>query len=394
MNTTTTMPQTQRVKAQQQLKELTESEHFHPLEAISFFRRWPRSFVRNLVYTLIFNMMFAVAFTMLAYVFNRRIGLAQLPELFSENTMISNVIGFSFWIVFATLGPLMRFINGRSFFVVALFYATLGSIIVTLSMWGFAFVTGRSGMLNWIGTREQFFTSFVISIVISLVLTTVWKRRADELHALIALAEERERTESAERTAAEANLRALQAQIEPHFLFNTLANVTSLIHAKPDDAKRMLEDFIAYLRATLAATREERTTLSHEFEMMKNFLSILQIRMGDRLRVCIDLPSELHGATIPPMLLQPLIENAIKHGLEPKVEGGRVNLIAERAGEQLRISVIDTGLGFGNKPSNGIGLKNVRERVGKLYGNAGNVSIEENQPSGTRVVLSIPYSTN
>ncbi len=394
MNTDTTMPQAQRANAQQQLKELTESEHFHPLEAISFFRRWSRSFVRNLVYTLIFNMMFAIAFTLLAYVFNRRIGLAQLPEVITENTIISNVIGFSFWIVFATLGPLVRFINRRSFLVVALFYATLGSIIVTLSMWGFAFVTGRSGMLNWIGTREQFFTSFVISIVISLVLTTVWKRRAEELHAQIAIAEERERTESAERAAAEANLRALQAQIEPHFLFNTLANVTSLIHTKPDDAKRMLEDFISYLRATLAATREERTTLSHEFEMMKNFLSILQIRMGDRLQVGIDLPAELHGATIAPMLLQPLIENAIKHGLEPKVEGGRVNLIAERAGEQLRISVIDTGMGFGSKPSNGIGLKNVRERVAKLYGNAGRVSIEENQPSGTRVVLTIPYSAN
>ena len=394
MNTNTTMPQTQRANAQQQLKELTESEHFHPLEAISFFRRWPRSFVRNLVYTLIFNMMFAIAFTLLAFVFNRRIGLAQLTEVLSENTMIANFIGFSFWIVFAALGPLMRFINGRSFFVVAMFYSTLGTIIVTLSMWGFAFVTGKSGMLHWIGTREQFFTSFVISIVISLVLTTVWKRRAEELHAQIAIAEERERTEVAERIAAEANLRALQAQIEPHFLFNTLANVTSLIHAKPDDAKRMLEDFIAYLRATLAATREERTTLSHEFEMMKNFLSILQIRMGDRLQVGIDLPAELHGATIAPMLLQPLIENAIKHGLEPKVEGGRVNLIAERAGDQMRISVIDTGMGFGNKSSNGIGLKNVRERVAKLYGNAGSVLIEENQPSGTSVVLTIPYSEN
>ena len=394
MNTTTNMPQTQRANAQQQLKELTESDHFHPLEAISFFRRWPRSFVRNLVYTLLFNMLFAIGFTLLAFVFNRRIGLAELPEIISENTMISNVIGFSFWIVFARLGPLMRYINGRSFFVVALFYATLGTIIVTLSMWGFAFFTGRNGMLSWIGTREQFFTSFVISIVISLVLTTVWKRRAEELHAQIAIAEERERTEAAERIAAEANLRALQAQIEPHFLFNTLANVTSLIHIRPDDAKRMLEDFIAYLRATLAATREERTTLSHEFEMMKKFLSILQIRMGDRLQVGIDLPDELHGATIPPMLLQPLIENAIKHGLEPKVDGGSVNLIAERVGEQLRISVIDTGLGFGSKPSNGIGLKNVRERVGKLYGNAGSVSIEENQPSGTRVMLTIPYSKN
>ena len=392
MNTTTTMPQTQRANAQQQLKDLTESEHFHPLETISFFRRWPRSFVRNLIYTLIFNMMFAIAFTLLAFVFNRRIGLAQLPEVLSENTMISNFIGFSFWIVFAALGPVMRFINERSFFVVALFYATLGTIIVTLSLWGFAFVTGKSGMLIWIGTREQFFTSFVISIVISLVLTTVWKRRAEELHAQIAIAEERERTEAAERTAAEANLRALQAQIEPHFLFNTLANVTSLIHTKPDDAKRMLEDFIAYLRATLAATREQHSTLGGEFEMMKNFLSILKIRMGERLQVHLDLPSELRNATMPPMLLQPLIENAIKHGLEPKLEGGSITLVAARNGDNVRISIVDTGLGFSNKPSNGIGLKNVRERIEKLYGARGSVLIEENQPSGTKVAVTIPCS--
>ena len=213
----------------------------------------------------------------------------------------------------------------------------------------------------------------------------------DELTAQIALAEERERVEAAERAAAEANLRALQAQIEPHFLFNTLANVTSLIHTKPDDAKRMLEDFIAYLRATLAATREERTTLGREFEMMKSFLSILQIRMGDRLQIEIDLPEAIQNATIPPMLLQPLIENAIKHGLEPKVDGGSITLKAERAGEQLRICIIDTGLGFASKPSNGIGLKNVRERIAKLYGNAGSVLIEENQPNGTRVVLTVPF---
>ena len=152
----------------------------------------------------------------------------------------------------------------------------------------------------------------------------------------------------------------------------------------------MLEDFIAYLRATLAVTREARTTLGREFEMMKTFLSILQIRMGNRLQVDINLPNDLKDMTMPPMLLQPLIENAIKHGLEPKVEGGNITLQAERAGDQMRICVIDTGMGFASNPSNGIGLKNVRERIEKLYGNAGSVLIEDNRPSGTRVVLTVP----
>ena len=384
------MPTSAHAKAE--LKQLTESDHFHPLESLQFFRRWPSSFLRNLIYTLIFNLMFAIAFTLLTYTLARNIGLADLPKVFGENIVIANVVGFSFWIVLHALRPVMRMVNRQSFLIITLFYATVGTGIVTCSLWGFAFVTGRAGMLRWIGSREQIFTSFVISMIISLVLATLWKRRSEELIAQIALAEERERTEAAERTAAEANLRALQAQIEPHFLFNTLANVTSLIHTDPDLAKRMLEDFIAYLRSTLEATRETRTTLGGEFEMMKKFLSILETRMGTRLNIHIEMPAELHDATMPPMLLQPLIENAIKHGLEPKLDGGSIGLKAERKGERLCISISDTGLGFADKPSSGIGLKNVRERIEKLFGDQGSVSIEENQPCGTRVVVTIPYS--
>ncbi|MEQ1518065.1 MAG: sensor histidine kinase [Usitatibacteraceae bacterium] len=389
---TTTMPQTAREKADQQLKHFIASDHFHPLEAISYFRRWPRSWVRNLIYTLILNLLFAIGFTLLAYIFVRKIGFADFPVLLGENLVISNVVGFAFWMVFAGLGPLMRTIHGRSFWVVTLFYTALGTLIVTVALWGFALATGRTGMAGWIGSREQVFTSTVISLFISLVLAMAWKRRSEELTVQIALAEERERAEASDRSAAQANLRALQAQIEPHFLFNTLANVTSLIHSHPDDAKRMLENFIEYLRATLATTREAHTTVGSEFDMMKKFLSILKIRMGDRLEVHLDLDPELAAATMPPMLLQPLIENAIKHGLEPKLEGGSISMKAERKGDRLCISVIDTGLGFGNKPSNGIGLKNVRERVEKLFGNAGGVSSEENQPCGTRVVVTIPYA--
>lgn len=388
---TVTMPQDAREKAEQQLNQSTASEHFHPLEAISLFRRWPRSWVRNFTYTLILNLLFAIGFTLLAYVFVRSIGLADFPGIFGDNLVIANVVGFTFWTVFAVLGPLMRTINGKSFWVVTLSYTALGTLIVTVALWGFALATGRTGMAGWIGSREQVFTSMVISLMISLVLAMAWKRRSEELTAQIALAEERERAEASERSAVQANLRALQAQIEPHFLFNTLANVTSLIHSQPDDAKRMLENFIEYLRATLASTREAHTTVGGEFEMMKKFLSILKIRMGDRLQFHLDLPQEIQNAAMPPMLLQPLIENAIKHGLEPKLDGGNVTLKAERQGDALRVSIIDTGLGFGNKPSNGIGLKNVRERVEKLFGKEGSVSIEENQPRGTRVVVTIPY---
>lgn len=391
MNTTAMTPSA-REKAKTELRKMYEADHFHPLEAIAFFRRWPRSLTRNFFYTIVFNILFTIVFSSLAFIFTRDATFRDLPRLFANNFVIANVIGFSFWIVLTALGPLQRVVNRQPYWVVTLFYAVVGTGIVTGSMWVYAFATGRKGMLGWVGSAEQLTTGFVISLVISCVISLLWKRRSEELLSQIVLAEEQERVAAAERAAADANLRALQAQIEPHFLFNTLANVTSLIHSHPDDAKRMLEDFIAYLRATLASTREQNTTLGGEFAMMRKFLSILEIRMGKRLRTELVLPAELGNAAMPPMLLQPLIENAIKHGLEPKMEGGTLELTAERVGESVKISVTDTGLGFDNKPSNGIGLKNVRERIAKLYGGNGNVSIEENKPSGTRVMVTIPYS--
>ena len=210
------------------------------------------------------------------------------------------------------------------------------------------------------------------------------------MKAQMALAEERGRVEAAERAAAQANLRALQAQIEPHFLFNTHANVVGLIHPHPDTAKLMLENFIAYLRASLANTRDTESTLGGEFKLMEHFLALLQIRMGDRLQVSTMLPSDLAFVNIPPMLLQPLVENAIKHGLEPKLDGGRIELRAERDGDGVNVSIIDDGVGFSGATSNGIGLKNVRERMERLFDGKGSMVIEENQPSGTRVVLRIP----
>ncbi len=378
-----------RSKAEEALDSFTSGEHFHPLEMIHFFRQWPRSIVRNLIYTLVLNALFALAFTLLAFIFDSPEKLwPKLGEIIQQNLLISNVIGFAFWGIFEAIGPLTRIINRQSFMIIALFYTVVGMGVVTASMFLVSFFPGNADIRQWLGTRSQLTTSFVLSFTISMVLTIVWRRRAEELTTQISLAEERERTEAAVRATSEASLRALQAQIEPHFLFNTLANVTGLIHSQPDQAKQMLEQFIAYLRATLAATREKETTLSADVEMMKTFLSILQIRMGERLKVHIDLPDDLRDVSIPPMLLQPLVENAIKHGLEPKMEGGEVSITAKRVGEQIAITVADTGLGFKDSGSNGIGLKNVRERVKQLYGDAGSVSIEENKPCGTRITIS------
>lgn len=377
-------------KAQQKLALDIEGTHFHPLEAITFFRRWPRSLGRNLVYTLIFNTLFALAFLAMGLLFSRINSFSQILDVFGRNLLISNVIGFAFWGVFELIGPAIRVVNRQSFLVIALFYAVIGTVIVTVSTYAVTFIPGFENILPWLFTKQQLTTSFIISLTISIVMAAIWRRRIEELAAQTALAEERERVEAAERAAAQANLRALQAQIEPHFLFNTLANVTGLIRTQPDTAKRMLEKFIDYLRASLATTREQVATLGQEFALMANFLAILQIRMGDRLQVVVDLPAELAPEELPSMLLQPLVENAIKHGLEPKVEGGSITLQARHVDDSIQIAVIDTGLGFRGGISNGIGLKNVRERIAQLYDGKGSLAIEENPMGGTRAILTLP----
>ncbi len=206
------------------------------------------------------------------------------------------------------------------------------------------------------------------------------------------LAREKIRTLSTEKQLAQAQLRLLQAQIEPHFLFNTLANVVSLIEPAPAKAQLMLENFIAYLRASLAASRTVQGTMEQEQRLLKHYLDLLQIRMGERLQFTLDVDPSLSGEPIAPMLLQPIVENAIRHGLEPKVEGGFVHVTARRSGSRIHIIVQDNGLGFQPKETSGIGLENLRQRLDVLYSGQARLQIEDAQP-GTRVLLDIPAQT-
>jgi LytS/YehU family sensor histidine kinase len=154
----------------------------------------------------------------------------------------------------------------------------------------------------------------------------------------------------------------------------------------------MLEEFIAYLRSSLATTRESLTSISQEFSQMKNFLAILQVRMGTRLQTRFSLDDSVSGFKLPPMLIQPLVENAIKHGLEPKIDGGEIALSARQVGDVVEIEIADTGLGFQNATSSGIGLKNVRERLEKLYDGKARLDIQDNLPSGTKIIITLPLA--
>ncbi len=201
----------------------------------------------------------------------------------------------------------------------------------------------------------------------------------------------RQKAAELERQRVEAQLKALQAQIEPHFLFNTLANLDALIQTDPKRARAMLGHLNDYLRSTLAATRRERSTLAEEFAQLRGYLEVQGMRMGARLRFTLELPDSLAQADVPPMLLQPLVENSLKHGLEPKVEGGEVKVSAREEGDRLVLEVADTGLGKANGSTGGtgVGLSNVRERLAAAYEGA-KVDAGVNAAGGYTVRLSIP----
>jgi len=197
----------------------------------------------------------------------------------------------------------------------------------------------------------------------------------------------------AERRATEAQLRLLQGQIEPHFLFNTLANVQALIDTDVPRARQMLESFTDYLRSSLGTLRAERATLGSELGLAEAYLSLLKTRMEERLSFDITNDPALSATPLPPLVLQPLVENAIHHGLEPKLDGGSVHIATRTEGRQLVIEVHDDGLGLAapqrHRRGAGMALANLRERLAAQYGGSASLDLADAMP-GTRVTLRLP----
>ncbi len=207
----------------------------------------------------------------------------------------------------------------------------------------------------------------------------------------------RSKQQALQLAATEAQLRLLQGQIEPHFLFNTLANVQSLIDYDAPRAKQMLEAFTDYLRASLGQLRDGNSTLGSELDMAQSYLQLLQIRMNERLSFRIEASGEARAAVLPPLLLQPLIENAIHHGLEPKVEGGRIVIRAKVLNDRLELQVDDDGLGLdaprrpGRRAGAGLALGNIRARLQSLYPHNASLQLTQ-QAVGTLATLNLPYT--
>jgi hypothetical protein len=193
-----------------------------------------------------------------------------------------------------------------------------------------------------------------------------------------------------QRHAKEARLKLLETQLEPHMLFNTLANLRALIGVDAARAQQMLDHMIAYLRATLDASRATTHPLRVEFERLHDYLELMAIRMGPRLAYTLDLPPDLAELNVPTLLLQPLVENCIQHGLEPKVEGGRIEVRARREGSQLVIEVRDSGVGASGQgaPGHGFGLAQIRERLAALHGEQALLQFETgDQGAQARIAL-------
>lgn len=196
-----------------------------------------------------------------------------------------------------------------------------------------------------------------------------------------------------DKQMTEARLQVMQAQIEPHFLFNTLANVRRLYQTDAVAGQAMLRHLSRYLSAALPRMREPGTTLGREAELTRAYLSVQQIRMGRRLAFEIDVPEALQEASVPPMMLATLAENAIKHGLGPLPEGGFLRISARADDNQLRLTVADTGRGFNVSSGTGVGLANIQARLAALYGGAARLLLTENAPRGVSATIELPFST-
>ncbi len=330
----------------------------------------------------------------------------------ASHLLLSLTIGLCYWLAILALtrlpehlkpkgsGPLLGTPRGRRW-VLILLGVNLLAIAVGMQLGGWL-----SGISMWPG-RHQDWMGISFTLIFGLVGTKIFVTRSRNRALRLQLAE-------SERDAVQARLRLLQAQLEPHMLFNTLANLRALVRIDAERAEQMIDQLNRFLRASLGASQRDAHSLDDEIARLSDYLALMQVRMGPRLAVGIDVPDELRTVPLPPLLLQPLVENAIRHGLEPQVQGGTIWLSAclvqdAGNGEQIEISVTDDGLGYADDapdakatmpPSlspdglhqGGLGLSHVRERLAHAYGEHATLHWAARQPHGTCVRVRLPLT--
>jgi sensor histidine kinase YesM len=327
----------------------------------------------ELVLTLLFNTLIALFVTLLIN------GYLKISLIYSQS------IGLSIFFVTYTLTLILGLSKPKKH-----------TFLIAIPLGGLLGVSLAHNLIDY--NFQSFIASYPNLPVILIVCTLVFGSIISYyFYARSTLAENQTALQEAalqqlenDKKLTEIHLKLLQAQIEPHFLFNTLSNILSLIDESPQEAKIMLTNLTQYLRASLKRTREAHSTLGDEIELLRAYLDIYTLRMGERLQYHIEIPDTLQAMNFPPLLLQPIVENAIKHGIAPDIEGGKIEISANLETEHLNILCIDTGKGLTQHSGKGMGLKNVSARLQAIYGNQASLRIQPNTPKGVKVSLSIP----
>lgn len=294
--------------------------------------------------------------------------------------LIHHIIGdqiFGLLTLSTVLGALVLF-NPRS--------SSVRLLVILAAVFVGSFITASFSIPN----RVLFFTNLIVCTLLgSMIFGFAFYGEKMTLEKAN-LEKEQSRRLQVEKQITEARLRTLQAQIEPHFLFNTLSNILNLFDTDLEKGKSMQKDLIVYLRSSLPKFRTDFTTVREEIDLVRAYLNIYKVRMGDRLLYRAEIEGDVTDLPFPPMLIQPLVENAIKHGIEPKIEGGEIRIDVRKAGSTIRITVADTGLGMAPDSGPRTGLTNIRERLALLYGEKGRLILEENRPCGLKAIIEVP----
>ncbi len=309
---------------------------------------------------------------------------------FLESLILSQCIGISIALaVFTTIHIIRtpKLVHQVAFITIAVIAGsiigmTVGAIVVNLAMHGI--LPPKLLGSGWQDYRSSLLYSGLFGSVISYLFLSLQRISDEQVQRL-----------EAEKNAVVTELRLLQAQMEPHFLFNTISNIISLVEGEPEKARRMLESFAALLRVSFETALEKTIPLSQEMDIIKHYLEIYSMRMGDRLCYTIQLPEGLRAVPVPSLLIQPLVENAIRHGLEPSIKGGELSIRGELENGVVSITVADTGRGMNEESGRkGVGLDNIRRRLLLLYGSGTRLTLYKNKPTGIKAVIEIPYETN
>jgi signal transduction histidine kinase len=365
------------------LANLPPYRHVHPLEVIPAFRRIAPSISRDLFYTFILCAVITLTFSLIV---KMNVKTQPFADLVYVNGVYALCIGYTQSVLaMLTRRMVTRWFDDgrtRNYTIAGVSSALVGGVI------------GYIVAAELLGVGFQLWSGTVVGVlwVTALILGMVVAQRRRILSELAFEREHSARVE-AERLTIASRLQMLQAQIEPHFLFNTLANVSSLIESEPKQARKMLDELTLLLRSALDSTRRPTISLSKELQVLEAYLAVLKVRMEKRLTYSVDAPADLLPIQVPAMLLQPIVENAVKHGIEPRMEGGEVKVEVVRDGDSLQFTVLDNGVGFAPDARENIGMGAVRERLAVQYGAAAELRVERTAEHWTRITIRIPMPT-